>query len=245
MRHGKQFNHLSRKAGHRKALLTNLAQSLILHKRIQTTLPKAKALRAFVEPLITKAKQDSTHSRRLVFSYFQHKAPVKELFDEVVHKVGDRPGGYTRIIRLENRPGDNAACCLIELVDYNTCLVKGEDKKTRRTRRAGTKKQATKPVEEGRSTVAPKAAAKEEAAVGEEVAKAKQKKDEKAAGEATASAKKKAPEAAEKTPEVAVKMPAEKKTAAEAATAGEKEVKKEEKATKAPTAKEKEKDKDK
>ncbi|MEL6606825.1 MAG: 50S ribosomal protein L17, partial [Bacteroidota bacterium] len=108
MRHGKKFNHLSRNAAHRKALLANLAKSLILNKRINTTVAKAKALRKFVEPILTKAKQDDTHSRRVVFSYFQDKTPVKELFNEVAPKIADRPGGYTRIIKLGNRLGDNA-----------------------------------------------------------------------------------------------------------------------------------------
>jgi large subunit ribosomal protein L17 len=124
MKHGKKFNHLSRPASHRKALLSNQAKSLILHKRIVTTVAKAKALRKFVEPLITKAKQDSTHARRIVFSYFQDKEPVKLLFNEVVPKIGDRPGGYTRIIRMGNRLGDNAEICMMELVDYNIYLQK-------------------------------------------------------------------------------------------------------------------------
>lgn len=125
MRHGKKFNHLSRPTAHRKALLMNQAKSLILHKRIITTVAKAKALRKYVEPIITKAKQDSTHARRIVFSYFQDKEPVKLLFNEVAPKIGDRPGGYTRIIRMGNRFGDNAEMCLIELVDYNDYLEKG------------------------------------------------------------------------------------------------------------------------
>ena len=138
MRHGKKFNHLSRSASHRKALLTNQAKSLILHKRIITTVAKAKALRKFVEPIITKAKTDSMQSRRLVFSYFQDKEPVKLLFNEIVHKIGDRPGGYTRIIRIGNRLGDNAEICMIELVDYNNIFQK-ESRSTQtniRTRRS-------------------------------------------------------------------------------------------------------------
>ena len=119
MRHGKKFNHLSRPKGHRKALLTNQAKSLLEHKRIFTTVAKAKALRQFIEPIITKAKQDSTHARRIVFSYFQDKEPVKILFNEVAYMIGDRPGGYTRIIKMGNRLGDNAETCMIELVDYN------------------------------------------------------------------------------------------------------------------------------
>ena len=122
MRHGKKFNHLSRPTAHRKALLSNLAKSLILHKRIRTTVAKAKALRKFVEPILTKAKSDTTHSRRVVFAYFQDKAPVKELYQHIAPKIADRPGGYTRIIRLGYRLGDHAEMCLIELVDYNDYL---------------------------------------------------------------------------------------------------------------------------
>ena len=141
MRHGKKFNHLSRKAPHRKAMLANMACSLIIHKRIKTTLAKAKALRVYVEPLITKSKNDTTHSRRIVFSYLKNKYAVTELFRDISVKVGDRPGGYTRIIKLGNRLGDNASMALIELVDYNTIYNSGSDskKKTRR-RRKSTKK---------------------------------------------------------------------------------------------------------
>ncbi len=137
MRHGKKFNHLSRPNAHRRALLTNLAKVLILHKRINTTLAKAKALRKFVEPILTKAKNDTTHSRRVVFSYFQDKVPVKELFNDIAPKIVDRPGGYTRIIRLGNRLGDNAEMCMIELVDYNELFQKRttpDKNKTRRSR---------------------------------------------------------------------------------------------------------------
>jgi large subunit ribosomal protein L17 len=139
MRHGKKINHLGRKSAHRKAMLSNMATSLILHKRISTTVAKAKALRKYVEPLITKAKDNSTHSRRMVFSYLNHKEPIKELFDVVAAKVGDRPGGYTRIIKTGTRLGDNAETCIIELVDFNEIYVKEEQKKTRRkrTRRSG------------------------------------------------------------------------------------------------------------
>jgi len=144
MRHGKKLNHLSRPAAHRKALLSNLAKSLILQKRIHTTVAKAKALKKFVEPILTKAKLDTTHSRRVVFAYFQDKVPVKELFNEVAAKIADRPGGYTRIIKLGTRLGDNAEMCMIELVDYNELLQKANkpDKtKTRRGRRSKTKAQ--------------------------------------------------------------------------------------------------------
>ena len=142
MRHNKKFNHLGRTKSHRDALLSNMASSLILHKRIFTTLAKAKALRVYVEPLITKAKEDTTASRRVVFSYLQNKYAVTELFKEVAAKVGDRPGGYTRILKTGHRLGDNAATCLIELVDYNENMLKeNAEKKTARTRRS--KKSAT------------------------------------------------------------------------------------------------------
>ena len=124
MRHGKTFNHLGRNASHRKALLANMATSLILHKRISTTVAKAKELRKYVEPLISKAKDDSTHSRRVVFSYLKNKESIKELFGPVAGKVGDRPGGYTRILKLMNRKGDNAEMAIIELVDFNENLLK-------------------------------------------------------------------------------------------------------------------------
>lgn len=151
MRHGKKFNHLSRTASHRKAMLSNMASSLIQHKRISTTVAKAKALRKYVEPLITKAKTDSTHSRRVVFSYLQDKDSVSTLFGEVAEKVADRPGGYTRIIKTGNRLGDNADMCIIELVDYNELLLQEAapaKKSTRRSRRGGKKKstEETTPV---------------------------------------------------------------------------------------------------
>tara|TARA_R110002049_G_scaffold140720_3_gene301889 strand:- start:386 stop:886 length:501 start_codon:yes stop_codon:yes gene_type:complete len=145
MRHGKKVNHLSRKSGHRKAMLSNMACSLIEHKRINTTVAKAKALRGFVEPLITKSKDDTTHMRRTVFSYLKHKESVSELFREVAPKVADRPGGYTRIIKTGNRLGDNAEMCMIELVDFNDIYTSGEEKKTvkaKRSRRGGSKKSA-------------------------------------------------------------------------------------------------------
>ncbi len=145
MRHKKSFNHLSRKSAHRKAMLSNMASSLIMHKRIETTTAKAKALKRYVEPLITRGKEDSTHSRRVVFSYLQDKEAVAELFREVGSKVADRPGGYTRIIRLGNRLGDNADMCMIELVDYNENLLaeKAASKKsTSRRRRGGSKPKA-------------------------------------------------------------------------------------------------------
>ena len=139
MRHGKKFNHLGRKTAHRKAMLSNMACSLIEHKRINTTVAKAKALRGFVEPLITKSKTDSTHSRRVVFGYLQSKYAVSELFREIAPKVADRPGGYTRIIKTGNRLGDNAEMCMIELVDFNEIYSNASESKkpARRSRRGG------------------------------------------------------------------------------------------------------------
>lgn len=138
MRHGKKVNHLGRTASHRKAMLSNMASSLILHKRINTTVAKAKALRTFVEPLLTKSKDDTTHNRRTVFSYLQNKDVVSELFRTVAPKIADRPGGYTRIIRTGYRLGDNAEMCLIELVDFNEIYTNEKAKKTtRRSRRGG------------------------------------------------------------------------------------------------------------
>jgi len=136
MRHGKKINHLSRKSAHRKSMLANMACSLIEHKRINTTLAKAKALKIFVEPMITKSKEDTTHNRRIVFSRLRQKEAVTELFRDVAAKVGDRPGGYTRIIKLGNRLGDNAEMAMIELVDYNELYNAGkpEKKSTRRSR---------------------------------------------------------------------------------------------------------------
>jgi large subunit ribosomal protein L17 len=144
MRHGKKINHLSRTHSHRAALLSNMAASLILHKRINTTVAKAKALRKYVEPIITRSKDDSTHSRRVVFSYLQNKFAVAELYKEVAPKVADRPGGYTRIIKMENRPGDNAEMCMMELVDFNLIYggegKEGTAKKAKTTRRSGGRK---------------------------------------------------------------------------------------------------------
>jgi large subunit ribosomal protein L17 len=136
MRHGKKINHLSRTASHRKAMLSNMATSLIQNKRIVTTVAKAKALRKYVEPLITKSKTDTTHSRRMVFRYLQDKESVNILFTEVSEKVAERPGGYTRILKTGNRLGDNASMCVIELVDYNEALLKEAKPKKSRTRRS-------------------------------------------------------------------------------------------------------------
>ena len=141
MRHNKKFNHLGRTASHRSSMLANMAISLIMHKRITTTVAKAKALKKYVEPLITKAKEDSTNSRRVVFSYLQNKDAIKELFGPVAEKVGDRPGGYTRIIKLGFRQGDAAQICFIELVDFDPEMAKdGAKKKTRRSRKAAAPK---------------------------------------------------------------------------------------------------------
>jgi large subunit ribosomal protein L17 len=150
MRHGKKFNHLSRKSAHRKAMLANMATSLIIHKRITTTLAKAKALRVYVEPFITRSKDDTTHSRRVVFSYLQSKEAVTELFREVSSKVAERPGGYTRILKLGQRLGDNAEMAMIELVDFNLNLL-GEKatvkaKGTRRGRRVTIKKKTEEAI---------------------------------------------------------------------------------------------------
>lgn len=147
MRHNKNFNHLGRKAGHRKALLSNMASSLILHKRIETTVAKAKAVQQFVEPLVTKSKEDTTHSRRVVFSYLKQKDAVTELFRTVAPKIVERPGGYTRILKTGFRLGDGADMCIIELVDFNDAYTFGkvttaeESKpKTRRSRKSAAKK---------------------------------------------------------------------------------------------------------
>ena len=172
MRHGKKFNHLGRTASHRAALLSNMASSLILHKRIQTTVAKAKELRKYVEPMITKSKTDSTNNRRVVFSYLQNKDAIKELFSIVSEKVANRPGGYTRIIKLGNRLGDNAEICFIELVDFNeTMLAASAEKagKTRRSRRGGAAK-ATEAAAPVAVAEAPSAEVVEEAPAAEVVA---------------------------------------------------------------------------
>ena len=166
MRHNKKFNHLGRTASHRSAMLANMAISLIMHKRITTTVAKAKALKKYVEPLITKAKEDSTNSRRVVFSYLQNKDAIKELFGPVAEKVGDRPGGYTRIIKLGFRQGDAAQICFIELVDFDPEMAKGEaKKKTRRSRKAAAPKAevAEAPAAEETKAEAPAEAPAEEA----------------------------------------------------------------------------------
>jgi len=163
MRHGKKINHLGRQTAHRKSMLANMACSLIEHKRINTTLAKAKALKQFVEPLVTKSKEDTTHNRRIVFSRLRQKDAVTELFREVAVKVGDRPGGYTRIIKLGNRLGDNADMAMIELVDFNETYNVGKaskKKSTRRSRRGGGKADA--PVAPAPAAVETKASNEEE-----------------------------------------------------------------------------------
>lgn len=143
MRHNKKFNHLGRKKAHREAMLSNMTISLIMHKRINTTLAKAKALRIFAEPIINRAKKDDMSNRRLVFSYLQNKEAVKELFGVVAEKIADRPGGYTRILKTGHRLGDNAETCFIELVDFNEAMLKEKsEKKAGKTRRSRSKKSA-------------------------------------------------------------------------------------------------------
>ena len=173
MRHGKKFNHLGRTASHRKAMLSNMAASLITHKRINTTVAKAKELKKYVEPLVTRSKVDSTHNRRMVFSYLQNKEAVTELFREVAVKVGDRPGGYTRIIKTGNRLGDNAEMCMIELVDFND--IYGNEKKeakksTRRSKKAAVATEAP--------AAAPTAVVAEEAAESADAAPAETNENE-------------------------------------------------------------------
>ena len=165
MRHNKKFNHLGRKAPHRAAMLSNMATSLIMHKRITTTLQKAKALRKYVEPLITKAKTDTTESRRVVFSYLQNKYAITELFSTVSEKVASRPGGYTRIIKLGKRPSDAADMAFIELVDFDENMLKTEKKKsTRRSRKSSAPKAEAAPAEEVPAAPAEEAPAAEAAA---------------------------------------------------------------------------------
>jgi large subunit ribosomal protein L17 len=171
MRHGKKINHLGRQHSHREAMLSNMSSSLILHKRINTTVAKAKALRKYVEPLITRSKTDSTHSRRIVFSYLQNKIAVAELFRDVAPKIGDRPGGYTRIIRLENRPGDNAEMCMMELVDFNE-IYGGEGKEATTKKAKGTRRKG------GKKAAAPAATEAPAAEAGEAPKKAKKKKSD-------------------------------------------------------------------
>lgn len=158
MRHGRKVNKLGRKSAHRKAMLANMASSLILHKRINTTLSKGKALRVYIEPLLTKSKDDSTHSRRIVFSYLQNKDAVTELFREISVKIADRPGGYTRVLKTGTRLGDNAEMCMVELVDYNENLLGTKDAakgKATRRRRAGARNKPEDTVSKAVDKVAP------------------------------------------------------------------------------------------
>ena len=220
MRHGKKFNHLGRTKPHRKAMLSNMACSLIQHKRINTTLAKAKALRGFVEPLITKSKTDNTHSRRVVFSYLNDKYAVSELFREVAPKVADRPGGYTRIIKTGNRLGDNAEMCMMELVDFNELYVsekEGAAKKTRRRRRGGSGKANTETVTETAIEEKVEAAATE-AVVEEKVEEVKEEAPK-------AEAKVEEPKAEEVVEEKAETKEVEAKTESEEAPAKEEESK--------------------
>ena len=194
MRHRKNFNHLGRNTAHRKAMLSNMATSLILHKRIKTTLAKAKALRMYVEPLVTRAKSDTTHDRRMVFSYLQSKEAIGELFGVISEKVADRPGGYTRIIKLGTRLGDNAVMCMIEFVDFNEHMLsqktesKKAEKTTRRSRRGGKKKSTAAPVADvtAETAVAEEASAEvEETAKAVEETKVEDVKEEKSSDEKT------------------------------------------------------------
>ena len=192
MRHGKKFNHLGRKTAHRKAMMANMACSLIEHKRITTTLAKAKALRGFVEPLVNRSKEDSTHSRRVCFRYLRDKHAVSELFTEVGPKVATREGGYTRIIRVGNRMGDNAEMCLIELVDFNELYgneAKSKRKRSRRSRRGGraaapvAETAAVEVVEESAEEAAVAEVASEEVPVAEEAPAADDSGDDAASDE--------------------------------------------------------------
>lgn len=170
MRHNKKFNHLGRKTAHRGAMLSNMATSLIMHKRIFTTVPKARELRKYVEPILTKSKEDSTHSRRVVFSLLQSKEAVTELFQNVSQKVADRPGGYTRIIKTGFRLGDNAAMCFIELVDYDENMMTVGEAKKAKTRRSR-KRASDSDVAIDAKEVAPKAKSKKEKVVESETEK--------------------------------------------------------------------------
>lgn len=223
MRHGKRFNHLGRTKPHRKAMLSNMACSLIQHKRINTTLAKAKALRGFVEPLITKSKDDSTHSRRVVFKYLNDKTAVSELFRDVAPKVGERAGGYTRIIKTGNRLGDNAEMCMMELVDFNELYTSdkkagGAKKKTRRRRGGGSSASTS-------SDAKPEAKKADEAKSDEAAApKTETKKTEPKAAE-----KKAEPKVEKEAPKAEVKTEAKKEEAPKAEAKKEDEAKKDDK----------------
>jgi large subunit ribosomal protein L17 len=181
MRHQRVINHLGRTSSHRKSMISNMAVSLIIHKRITTTTAKAKALKTFVEPIITKSKEDSTHSRRVVFGYLKDKSAVAELFREISPKIADRPGGYTRLLKTGNRIGDNAEMCILELVDFNEAMKGGEAAKPKAARRRRSSKKSTGEAESAKT---------------EKAAPVKAKKSTKAAGKsAEKGSKKQAPEA--------------------------------------------------
>ncbi len=172
MRHNKKFNHLGRKSAHRQAMLSNMAASLILQKRINTTVAKAKALRMYVEPLITKSKDDTTHARRIVFSYLQSKEAVTELFRDISVRIGDRPGGYTRILRTGNRLGDNAEMCMMELVDFNETMLASKEEAQKGRKRRSRRGAAKKTEEVAVAPAAPKAKKKSETPKADESDKA-------------------------------------------------------------------------
>jgi len=220
MRHGKKFNHLSRQKGHRAAMLANMACSLIEHKRINTTVAKAKALKQFVEPLITKSKEDTTHNRRICFAYLRSKYAVTDLFRDVAAKVGDRPGGYTRIIKVGNRLGDNADMAMIELVDFNELYNGGKkEEKKAKSRRGGKAKGATTaPAAKAAPVVEAPEAKIEEAPVAEaqvEDTSASELAEQTPVAEAPAVEDPSASEQAEQTPEVTPEAEAPEAPAAE------------------------------
>ncbi len=192
MRHNKAINHLGRKSGHRKAMLANMACSLILNKRIETTVEKAKALKMYVEPLITKSKEDTTHSRRVVFSYLKQKEAVSELFRVVAPKIADRPGGYTRILKTGFRVGDAADMALMELVDFNEIATAPKEAPKKATRRGGAKKAAEAPATEAPATEAPAAEAPAKKPAAKKAAPAKKAAAPKAAPKSTGKATAKA-----------------------------------------------------
>lgn len=216
MRHSKVVNHLGRTSSHRKAMLANMAVSLIKNKRITTTLAKAKALKSYVEPLITRSKEDSTHSRRVVFSYLQDKEAVTELFREISLKIADRPGGYTRILRIGNRLGDNAEMCVLELVDYNEAMLKSPDAgKTRATRRRRSSKKKEEAVVETTETAVATEDTKLESAKTAEEAKAETVTEAEAETETEQETK------VEAEPELETKAEAEPETEAKPETGSE------------------------
>lgn len=210
MRHGKKFNHLGRKKGHREAMLSNMAASLLTHKRIFTTTAKAKALRVYVEPLITKSKDNTTHSRRVVFGYLQSKDAVNELFTTIAPKVADRPGGYTRILKTHNRLGDNADMCMMELVDFNEVMLEAKSSKakaksgSKRTRRG---KKTDKPAE---ATATETVSAEEATPVVEDAVVLEEKTTSKEASTEDAPKKEAKAKVAEKKPAAKKKAPAKK-----------------------------------